>query len=497
MKWLWLSPLAAASALAPLLAMPSVPPRGDDGKAQVAPSAEVGVLAGSGSCNGRGCHGAVATPGTVGSEYQTWMAEDPHAGAFLVLFNDRSRSIREHLRLDRPAHLEPLCQSCHGRADSLPGGFQLEGPVEDLDALAFEIGPSGVGCEQCHGPAGGWLTTHYESAWQAGTDEQKHRAGLTILRPSRAKAEACATCHVGDRLDRQVNHDLMAAGHPRLDFELTTYAARMPKHWNVDETDHKRSEAGQPPRSFAGEWAIGQLATLKAAADLARHRADAAETAGKEQPWPEFTEYGCYACHHANVDGGLRYRQTGAVPGAIPWNTWMVPIGRLLLQFEQETEIVDGLDALVAAMNQPYPMTDTVVRDAEHLSELLDSWLDSHDESDFTREDLRRLLRSIRDDPGAYAAATANWDAAGQLRAAMRALLLADLAAMAAGDAAPAPVAQVREELGRLDALDDALAFPDADAESPGTAGEPDPAEPKPLLEAIRALLDSVAADRP
>jgi hypothetical protein len=40
---------------------------------------------------------------------------------------------------------------------------------------------------------------------------------------------------------RDVNHDLIAAGHPRLSFELSAFMATMPPHW----TAHRRPRAGR------------------------------------------------------------------------------------------------------------------------------------------------------------------------------------------------------------------------------------------------------------
>ena len=50
------------------------------------------------------------------------------------------------------------------------------------------------------------------------------------------QAQVCVGCHVGAPAKdgvpaRDLNHDLMAAGHPRLIFELSSYQANMPPHW--------------------------------------------------------------------------------------------------------------------------------------------------------------------------------------------------------------------------------------------------------------------------
>ena len=51
-----------------------------------------------------------------------------------------------------------------------------------------------------------------------------------------SRIEQCAGCHIGQDARgglplRDVNHDLIAAGHPRLNFEFAAYHENQPKHW--------------------------------------------------------------------------------------------------------------------------------------------------------------------------------------------------------------------------------------------------------------------------
>ena len=54
-----------------------------------------------------------------------------------------------------------------------------------------------------------------------------------------------------------MNHDLLATGHPRLNFELTTYFANLPRHWD-DKADQQR----QPNRE-AVMWEVGQMVSAR------------------------------------------------------------------------------------------------------------------------------------------------------------------------------------------------------------------------------------------
>ena len=78
----------------------------------------------------------------------------------------------------------------------------------------------GVGCESCHGGSEKWLATHYQSPR---IPRSEHLAnGLVALEKPDVLAGTCLGCHVGDQ-NRYANHRMMAAGHPRLVFELDTY----------------------------------------------------------------------------------------------------------------------------------------------------------------------------------------------------------------------------------------------------------------------------------
>jgi hypothetical protein len=137
---------------------------------------------------------------------------------------------------------------------------------------------------------------------------------------------------------RDVNHDLIAAGHPRLNFEFSAYLENMPSHW--DEKDENAGQVGSSGASAnfpVRAWSIGRLTTIQAALALLEKRLP--ETEALPEPllehgsaaakgaarWPEFTEYGCFSCHHDLRDQTWRRapRANGATPGAPRWGTWI------------------------------------------------------------------------------------------------------------------------------------------------------------------------------
>ena len=183
-----------------------------------------------------------------------------------------------------PATKTALCLKCHssndGRCDNTGPRFLLS---------------DGVGCESCHGPAGRWLTVHYRDDFRNQSPEYKASLGMRNTKDLATRAKVCTECHVGN-VNKDVNHDLIAAGHPRLNFEYAAFLANYPKHWS-------RSRPDRPPHpDFAPDfearaWAVGQAASAQAALDLLAYRAE--EKHGR--PWPEFAEYDCFACHHSDL----------------------------------------------------------------------------------------------------------------------------------------------------------------------------------------------------
>jgi hypothetical protein len=319
-------------------------------------------IAGRASCSGRNCHGSLE-PGPAGvrqNEFTTWITHDKHARAFDVLSEERGRQIAKNLGIADAAKDE-RCLACH-TTPALAGTIPQE-----LVALRSD----GVGCEACHGAAKGtesWLTAHTLASWKgpkgAARVENFHKYGMTPLFDLEVQAKTCAGCHVGAPADaaqgipaRNLTHDLMAAGHPRLTFELSTFRDNMPPHWRPDL--HAAT-----PGYEASVWAVGQAASAQASVDLTAYRAKQAKD-GKG-PWPEFAEASCFACH-ANLHSPSWRRNadyySGRKPGAIPYDRWyyaLLPVLEAVAQ-GKATAADKAVQALANEMNKPYPDTAKVL----------------------------------------------------------------------------------------------------------------------------------------
>lgn len=457
--WGFAVPAVLAAACLPLgiSAPPADVPQGPARAIPEAPGAAP-VWVGTGRCSARGCHGAVAPESTKGSEYNTWKAFDKHSRAFTILLDERSRRIEMNLKGlkdEQAAHAETdaLCLKCHSQP----------APEPPLASPALTTG--GVGCESCHGPAGNWLDAHYAASWKKAGASEKRAKGMVVMDTAAALTWVCVRCHVGTG-DREVNHDLIAAGHPRLNFEALAYLDDMPKHWDEADVDRKFG-----PFTAAENWAVGQVVTARAAVGLLKDR-----TADEREPrWPEFTEYGCFACHHDLRNQGMKFwrEDLGLRPGALPWGTWMFPLVReLAVQPGGPAELPEDLDDLGRLMGAPVPDRQRVQQQAEDVAQALDGWLDRLQADRFDCQRLRALLISVRTDEAALRRLTAHWDGAAQLYLALVAMqecLASDPALQEA-----------------LDALRILLDFhPGQD--SPGTKYDP-----KPVREAVDKVLESL-----
>jgi hypothetical protein len=288
---------------------------------------------GTDSCSGRSCHGGIEQEENklvAQDEYTKWLLQDPHAGAYEALFNSRSKRIAKNLNIARKpkieAHEDPQCLACHSLPDS-----QL------VAADSFRA----VGCEACHGSAEKWLQAHSADQWTTKKlpASEKTRYGMTDVHDAAACASACVKCHVGDAPPRDVNHDLIAAGHPRLNFEYAAYRANLPPHW--------KTIASKEP-SPAQSWAIGQVVAAEQSLKLLAHRAK------DKERWPEFAEYDCYACHH-NLSDAWRQKRTSRMPGSLSWGTWYFAMIPELAATQNSPRVGDLLDNVRGQMQSPLP----------------------------------------------------------------------------------------------------------------------------------------------
>jgi hypothetical protein len=230
------------------------------------------------SCASSVCHGAVQSPnhpGPLMNEFVTWSHQDSHAKAFQSLLGPQGRSIAAKLKVG-PADSAKICLDCH--ADNVP---------EARRAKTFLL-TDGIGCEACHGGAERWISSHASSR---SNYRQDIRDGMYPTADLNDRAALCLSCHYGTP-DKFATHAIMAAGHPRLSFELDTFLALEPVHYRIDDEYRRRKP------SFTGTqvWSQGQL--LATQAQLLALQGPMITV---PHTFPELALFNCTSCHDTSM----------------------------------------------------------------------------------------------------------------------------------------------------------------------------------------------------
>ena len=392
-----------ASAVVVVLMLGVLSPSRSLGQAPGSTSSGAPLYMGVGTCAAVQCHGSLrelttSKAGVRQTEHPHWLFREKHARAYEVLLKDRSLVMAKHLKMAEPPAQSARCLVCHATyapQESRGPKFQLE---------------DGVGCEACHGPASVWLENHIDRKY-----EDLLKEGMYDTRNLAKRAEKCVSCHIGDDT-RNVDHELIAAGHPDLVFELDTFTAILPPHWRISQ-----DEGG------GKAWVVGQAVALREGLKrLARRTQQRGVTA-----WPEFAEFECFACHHEvkNVkstyyrrgpdrrlqpvaEWPISWREARGYPGVAgipPWNPARHFIFRQFVQavapesrstLEQELHAINTLMEKVGA-NDPAQIAAAANRAAQTVDALLARVMAQQMEAQFAGT----LLRNIAGDSTAIAGA--------------------------------------------------------------------------------------------
>ena len=253
-----------------------------------------GRYEGVASCAGSTCHGRAEGDGAVVRQDELRLWQEPsarggaHSRTYAGLISPRGQRIATTLGLGA-AGSAGACLGCH----ATPPGER---------GARFQIS-DGVGCEGCHGAASGWIASHYA----VGASHSGNVAnGMIALDNPVVRAGVCLDCHLGSGKPGQfVTHAMMAAGHPRIAFELDLFSS-LQQHWNVDADYAARKAQNDGVRL----WAVGQAEAVQRSLGLFG-RADLASNG----IFPEFTFYDCHSCHRGIDDNPERARTFEINPG--------------------------------------------------------------------------------------------------------------------------------------------------------------------------------------
>ncbi len=332
------------------------------------------VHTGVATCASSVCHGKLAPQRDENvwlNEFRIWSTEDRHSRAYKTLLTDESKRMAANLGL-KNAHTAKICLDCH--ADNVSS---------EKRGRKFQI-TDGVGCEACHGGAERWIETHTEPGV---TYAQNVAQGMFPMADPSERARICLNCHLGSR-DQFTTHRIMGAGHPRLSFELESFTANQPAHYEVDD-DYVARKSSLVEFSL---WLSGQVDAATRYLDLLQ--SNLLSSAGIA---PEFSLYDCHSCHHSMQDqrwGGIRKRQ-GLEPGGLRLQDYHLLMLRAVAGAvsEQDAGEMDRrIAALLRAGQKSYADIRTSASGfAAWLTDRKASWL----ERDFSSDQVKRIRRLI------------------------------------------------------------------------------------------------------
>ncbi|MCE9606436.1 MAG: cytochrome c family protein [Planctomycetia bacterium] len=439
------------------------------------------------SCAASGCHGGTKVDLSYAqtdslwwrSAYVVWATADPHARAYQTLRGSAAASIvrkLDRLPADRPVapYHDRRCVSCHATTypqedhdATVAANAQADPRAAARESARWSQATDGVSCESCHGGARKWLGEHFllrtNPASPTSADDaqqEKHRlAELGMLDTDNlaVQAQTCVRCHVGERSGsdvRDMNHDMIAAGHPALNFEFAAYKARMPRHWSLPQEPVARADRER--RS----WAVGQLVSAAAALRLSAERAAAnldLQPGAAHAPWPEFSEFACFRCHHALRSGAnaeptaqqnsalARAKGSDAPLGRQLWGTWNSWHTTQSLGLKENPETAE-LRALLRQASNPF-VAETELRELSRTMRTCATKIEAAAEAlgnapaDVSREQLAQTLADVAQ---AAATGTLSWDEATQAYLGAVALYRAQRAV------AGLPLDKADDEAGRI-----------------------------------------------
>jgi hypothetical protein len=298
------------------------------------------------------CHGTADW--TRMTHHTIWSATDLHSRAFKVLSNDLSKEIAGWMALpEEKPETWSKCTRCH------TSGVAMEnrGPhYSEVD---------GVDCEACHGAAESWFLPHLEFD---ATHERNVQSGMTDLKNLETRARMCLKCHSG------LDHEIVAAGHPDLSFELFHFSFWQPPHWDYQEAS---------PVVF---WAMGQtLALEQSLGNLNQALTD--PTTGKSLHVEAFDNKNCYQCHHKlSYD---RWRYVEAHYSAVQ------PLFKELVSDRSES-IDRGMEEMSALIDSPDPASQfELLKKANETQQEISALLPSLKESVTSRAGDEALIQTV------------------------------------------------------------------------------------------------------
>jgi hypothetical protein len=276
------------------------------------------------SCASSSCHGAKSARDNRNvsqNEYTTWFRFGQHSRSVQTLHSQKAIGISKTLGQPSPWENDS-CLGCHS----------TNAPI-DQRSQSFSQ-EDGISCEACHGPAENWVTSHHR-----GTNNGSQPRPM--WKPDQ-EAATCLSCHSPSN-DKPMTHQMFAAGHPPLSFELVTFGQMQPSHVAYD-ADYSERKAIPSPLS---RWFAGQFASAKNyLARLEKHIPQS------QLIVPDGTLFSCDSCHQS-AEGPQSSASPN--PGALQANTsaiQMLSIAADAAQWESADKLTVAIENWAASTSQ-------------------------------------------------------------------------------------------------------------------------------------------------
>ena len=352
-------------------------------------------------CFTANCHGSNSTDGPAWSRAAaTWLIKDPHAHAYSTLMSQWSIEIVAKLSADsiQPSDrfafrnfVNDRCATCHATAGQ-----------PEVQLLL------GVECQSCHGPTSAWDASHWNGATSSPSTANAHSKQRIDLRNLETRVTVCTTCHIGD-LNRpqplEVNHELIAAGHPPMYFEFESLWQRMPEHWASDKDIRHLGDTAPFQRWRAGVLlgAAARMQMLAVRLDRADSVAALADLNARQHIWPELAEFSCFDCHHERKSSGRSWSQSSKSSSKAKWDGWtrqavaLLAISSIAEEPHKQLKLISSqFDALASHLEKPLVNSSLATRVREFGSGISDQYRQlaagRPPESDELRTITQRLL---------------------------------------------------------------------------------------------------------
>jgi len=324
------------------------------------------------SCGTSTCHGGrvESSYGNIlRNEFNTWYDQDPHSQSYAALISPLGKQIGKNLRID-PTN-DSRCISCHVT------------PTQQYEVMDGFTHSEGVSCEGCHGPASLWLKAH--TVPDDSVDLVK--LGMFPTADPQNRGKLCLSCHLGAKDDQLVTHKMMAAGHPRLVFELATFSQIQPAHYRAD-ADYR---ARKPQTEEIRIWAMGQIMASQQFLRLASEHVSM-----DDGLFPEFTFYECHTCHHSVDTVRWQTRKTNPLgPGRVRINDSALLISIALLKVINSESAMLLSDFVSKLHKDSLNSKDELTATMKKMNHVLDSVLGQINDFEFSPNRVAEILREI------------------------------------------------------------------------------------------------------